>query len=110
MKRKETGQQLVLKTAVEFSESIRTYCDELERKGKRQITERLQKKATVTGSGLIQSPNIETLAGFIRESRMISDGKENGLGLLLCIYSGISADSERLIGDLESLNRIMTRR
>jgi len=101
-------QSQVQQTVSDFSAAIRAFHAELEILGRQKIASLLYKKATLTGTYLIEQPNIENLADFIHESKAIH-GENSPLGLLLCIYSGISQDSKQLLADLESLEKVTLR-
>jgi hypothetical protein len=96
----------VQQTVSDFSAAIRAFHTELEMLGRQKIASLLFKKATLTGTYLIEQPNIENLADFIHESKAIHDEEDSPLGILLCIYSGISEDSKQLLKDLENLERV----
>jgi hypothetical protein len=102
-------QSQVQQTVSDFSSAIRAFHTELEILGRQKIASLLYKKATLTGTYLIEQPNIENLADFIHESKALYEEEDSPLGILLCVYAGISEDSKQLLGDLEKLERITLR-
>ena len=109
MNRPKMIQSHVKPTVSDFSAAVRAFHTELEILGREKIASLLYKKASLTGTYLIEQPNIENLADFIHESKTLHDEQDSPLGILLCAYAGISEDAKQLLVDLASLERIMER-
>jgi four helix bundle protein len=110
MKTEAIKRNLVLSLSIDFSIAIIDYCEKLNERKRFVISKQLQRSATSIGANIMEAQQAESSADFIHKLKIAAkEGAETQYWLILCLSASGHGNPERLIDQLDSINRMLNR-
>ncbi len=108
--RLEGNENIIIKKTIEFSLTIIEYVELLEQNKKYIIAKQLLRSATSIGANVHEAQNAESKIDFIHKFKIAAkEIEETRYWLILCQHSKSYPDSESLLNDLHSIDKIITK-
>ncbi len=101
---------LIVDLTFKFSLAILDYCEQLESKKKYIVARQLLKSGTSIGANTREAQNAESKADFIHKFKIAAkEADETQYWLLLCKESDHYPDPEKLLEDLQTIIKIISK-
>jgi four helix bundle protein len=103
-------ENVILELSFQFALDIISYCDLLEERRKYVIARQLLKSGTSIGANIREAQSAESKADFIHKMKIAAkEADETEYWLLLCNKAENYADPSILLGQIKSIEKILTR-
>jgi four helix bundle protein len=107
---RDDKENIIIDLTFKFSLAILDYCEQLEQKKKYIVARQLLKSGTSIGANSREAQNAESKADFIHKFKIAAkEADETEYWLLLCKESQHYPDPEKLLEDLHTIIKIISK-